>query len=136
MHKYSIGVFSSNRNLTSPLHFIRFTCRENKDAARELMHNYSEEFVGNIMLKILEYHLENEVTYVLSDEAEKLFEEITDKYRGQFNLKYASCSQVTDSQPELNTEEKSEISVRTKATELIGRLSCVFWVYCNGKTFI
>ena len=85
------------------------------------------------MLKILEYHMDNEVIYVLSDEAELLFEQITDKYRGQFNLKYSSASQISDSQPELNTEEKSEISVRTKATELIGRLACVFWVYCNGK---
>ena len=98
------------------------------------MSNYSEDIIGNIMLQILEYHLENEVTYVLSDEAETLFEHITDKYRGQFNLKYSSSSQITDSQPELNTEEKSEISVRTKATELIGRLACVFWVYCNGES--
>ena len=59
--------------------------------------------------------------------------QIADKYRGQFNLKYSSSSQITASQPELNTEEKSEISVRTKVPELIGHLACVFWVYCNGE---
>ena len=97
------------------------------------MANYSEDIVGNIMLKILEYHMDKQVTYVLSDEVKNLFEQIADKYRGQFNLKYCSSSQITASQPELNTEEKSEISVRTKPTELIGRLACVFWVYCNGE---
>ena len=85
------------------------------------------------MLRILEYHAENEVTYVLSDEAELLFEEITDKYRGQFNLKYSTASQMLDLQPELDTEEKSQMFVWSKATELIGRLACVFWVYCNGN---
>lgn len=89
--------------------------------------------MGIVLMKILQYHDNTEITYVLSDEAEDLFEEITDKYRGQFNLKYSSASQFTDSQPELNNEEKSEISVRTKATELIGRFACVFWVYCNGN---
>ena len=38
-----------------------------------------------------------------------------------------SCSQAT-----LDDEEKSEISVQTKAPEIIGRLTCVMWIYCNG----
>ena len=91
--------------------FHRLTCRENKEAAKELMQKYFEDFIGIVMLKILEYHATNDVTYVLSDEAELLFKEITDKYRGQFNLKYSTASQISDSQPELNTEEKSQISV-------------------------
>ena len=86
-------------------------CRENKQAAKELMEKYSEDFIGIVMLKILEYHSTNDVMYVLRDEAELLFEEITDKYRGQFNLKYSTANQISDSQPELNTEEKSQISV-------------------------
>ena len=47
------------------------------------------------MLKILQYHSDREVTYVLSDDAEKLFEQITDKYRGQFNLNYTTSSQIS-----------------------------------------
>ena len=89
--------------------------------------------MGEVMSKILAHHLETDTCYTLSPEAEKVFEEITDKYSGQFNLKYGTASQLSASQPELDLEEKSEICVRTKATELIGHLTCVLWVYCNGK---
>ena len=37
------------------------------------------------------------------------------------------------SQGALDYTEKDEISVRTKAPELIGRLMYVLWIYCNGK---
>lgn len=36
------------------------------------------------------------------------------------------------SQPKLEFSERCEISVRTKAAELIGRLATVLWIYCNG----
>ena len=38
------------------------------------------------------------------------------------------------SQGALDYTEKDEISVQTKALELIGRLMCVLWIYCNGKS--
>jgi len=85
------------------------------------------------MSKIFAFHQDKDTCYVFDGNADKLFETITDKYSGQFNLKYSTASQLSASQPELDTEEKSEICVRTKATELIGRLTCVLWVYCNGK---
>ena len=65
------------------------------------------------------------------DEVEEVFEVIIDKLNDQF--KYNSSSQVAPSQLELNRSEKSELSVCTKATEIIGRVACVLWVYCNGK---
>ena len=37
------------------------------------------------------------------------------------------------SQGALDYTERDEISVHTKAPELIGRLTCVLWIYCNGK---
>ena len=77
------------------------------------------------MLNILMYHEDKDTCYTLDDEAEKLFECITDKYSGQLNLKYSSISQLSSSQPELDTEERVDICVRTKATELIGHLTCV-----------
>ena len=89
--------------------------------------------MGMVMAKILGYHLDKDTCYTLSKDAERIFEEITDKYSGQFNLKYSTASQLSASQPELDIEEKSEICVRTKATKLIGRLTCVLWVYCNGE---
>ena len=35
-------------------------------------------------------------------------------------------------QSQLDHYEKSEINVRMKAPELVGRLTCVLWIYCNG----
>ena len=84
------------------------------------------------MAKILGYHLDKDTCYTLSEDAERIFEEITDKYSGQFNLKYSTTSQLSASQPKLDIEEKSEICMQMKAMELIGRLTCVLWVYCDG----
>ena len=92
--------------------------------------------MGMVMAKILGFHLDKDTCYTLSEEAEHVLEAITDKYSSQFNLKYSTSSQLSASQPELDLEEKSEICVRTKATELIGRLTCVLWVYCNGNVFL
>ena len=39
------------------------------------------------------------------------------------------------SQGALDYTEKDEISVCTKAPELIGRVMCVLWIYCNGKSY-
>ena len=88
------------------------------------------------MLNILTYHEDKDTYYTLDEEAKKLFEHITDKYSGQFNLKYLSTSQLSSSQTELDMEERAHICVRTKATELIGHLTCVLWVYCNGNFLI
>ena len=97
------------------------------------MRNYNDNVMGQVMSKIFEYHSETNTCYTLTEDAEKVFEAIRDKYNGQFNLKYSTPSQISASQPELDLEEKSEISITTKATELIGHLTCVLWVYCNGK---
>ena len=40
---------------------------------------------------------------------------------------------VQGSQPELDAMERDDICVRTKAGELIGRLSIVLWIYSEGK---
>ena len=50
----------------------------------------------------------------------------------QYNLKYTTASQISASQPNLNSDEKLQLSVRTKGTEIIERLPCVLWVYCKG----
>ena len=89
--------------------------------------------MGMVMAKILGHHLDKDTCYKLSEDSEQVFEQITNKYSGQFNLKYNSASQISASQPELDIEEKSEICVCTKATELIRRLTCVLWIYCNGN---
>ena len=49
------------------------------------------------------------------------------------NISVQDDSDVASSQPVLDDEEKSEICVCSKAPEIIGRLTCVLWIYCNGK---
>ena len=85
------------------------------------------------MSGILLHHKDQHVTYELDEEGNVLYEQIVNKFNDQYNLKYTSASQVSASQPDLNMEEKAELCVRTKATEIIGRLSCVLWIYCNGN---
>ena len=93
---------------------------------------YDPNIVGQVMDGILEHHKKTNVLYTLNEEAESLFEVITDKLKDQFNLKYTSASQISALQPDLDNTEKSEYFLRTKATEIIGRLTCVIWVYCKG----
>ena len=78
-------------------------------------------------------HKDQEVRYTLSEEADKVYEQIIDKLNDQLNLKYTSSSQIPESQPDLNNNEKSELSVCTKGIEIIGPLTCALWIYCNGK---
>ena len=60
---------------------------------------------------ILEHHKKKNVLYTLNEEAESIFEVITEKLNNQFNLKYTSASQISASQPDLDNTEKSELSV-------------------------
>ena len=82
---------------------------------------------------ILLAHKDQKTVYKLSEEADKLYEKIIDKLNDQYNLKYTSSSQLSKSQPDLNNNEKSKMSMQTKATEIIGRSTCSLWIYCNGK---
>ena len=118
------------------IHLSRFSCSENKEAYRSLLQRYEENVVGKVLAGIYQFHANKATTYSLDSEAEKVFENIVDKFNDQYNLKYTSLSQLTASQPDLDGDEKSELSVRTKATEIIGRLACVLWVYCEGISFI
>ena len=93
---------------------------------------YDADIVGQVMEAIVEFHKMQDVLYTLDEEAESVFEVITDKLNDQFNLKYTSASQISASQPDLDNTEKSELSVHMKATGIIGRLTCVLWVYCKG----
>ena len=106
---------------------FRHKLKTNKEAAKELMSTYPEHIVGMVLYEILKHHFEKNIHYELSSEAE-------DNYNAQFNLKYStSGSQMSSSQPELETSECEELFVRTKAAELVGRLACVLSVYCHGN---
>ena len=111
----------------------RFTCAKNREAYRKLVNSYDANIMGMVMEGILLIHKDKKITYTLSEEADKLYKKIIDKLNDQFNLKYTSASQLSASQPDLNNNKKSELSVCTKETEIIGRLTCSLWIYCNGK---
>ena len=94
--------------------------------------NFEEMYIGKVMERILLFHQDKDILYKFDNEGDKLFEEICDKLNGLFNLKYSTGSQISSSQIPLDTADKAEINVHTKATELIGRLACILWVYCKG----
>ena len=106
---------------------------ENRAAFQQLSLRYSENLIGNVIEGILLVHKDQHIRYTLSKEADKVYERIIDKLNDQFNLKYTSSSQIPESQPDLNNNEKSELSVCTKGIEIIGHLTCALWIYCNGK---
>ena len=93
---------------------------------------YEEDLIEKVCLALFKIHHEKAICYKLNDEAEELYEDIFDKYNGQFNLKYSGSSEPCLSQSQLDHYEKLEINIRTKAPKLIGRLTCVLWIYCNG----
>ena len=110
----------------------RYPCAENRKAYKEMNENFEETYIGKVMKRILLFHQDKDIIYKFENEGDKLFEEICDKLNGLFNLKYSTGSQVSSSQTPLDTADKAEINVRTKATELIGCLACILWVYCKG----
>ena len=107
-------------------------CAENREAYRKPLTGYDENLIGIVIEGILLLHKDKDITYSLTAEADRAYKKIIDKLNDQFNLKYTSASQISDSQPDLNTIEKSELSVHAKGTEIIGRLTCALWIYCKG----
>ena len=94
---------------------------------------YDEDLMGKVSSCLLFKHCEKVICYRLNDKAEDLYEEIFDKYNGQFNLKYSGTPEISSSQSQLDNYEESKINVKMKAPELIGHLTCVLWIYCNGR---
>ena len=117
----------------SHLLILRHKWKTNKEAAKKLLAEFNENIVGMVLYNILTHHYDKNTQYEFDNDAEDLFEEIIDNYNAQFNLKYStSSSQISSSPPELDTSEREEIFVRTKAAELVGRVACVLSIYCNG----
>ena len=113
----------------------RYACAENRKAYKEMNETFEETYIGKVMEQILIFHQDKDILYKFDDEGDEVFEEICDKLNGLFNMKYSTGSQLSSSQTPLDTADKAEINVRTKATELIGRLACILWVYCKGINF-
>ena len=50
---------------------------------------YDVNLMGKVMREIYLHHLDNDILYELSQEAEETYEEICEKYNDQFNLKWS-----------------------------------------------
>ena len=86
-----------------------YSCSDNRKAYKEMCRKYDDNIIGQVMEAILEHHKDQDILYTLNEEAECIFEVITDKLNNQFNLKYTSSSQISASQPDLDNTEKLEL---------------------------
>ena len=113
----------------------RFFASEIRQATKEMRQQYHSNIVGKVALAVFHHHKALQVIYELSTEAQDYFDTILDNLASQFNSHYDMEKDLTESQPVLSDEQRADIDVRTKAAELIGRLSAILWIYNNGKDF-
>lgn len=86
--------------------------------------------MGKIALAIYTFHKDEAITYKLTPEAYEVYEGVVKKYNDQFNMKWTARNDDIL----LDSQERAEIKVRSKASELVGRLSVILWVYINGNS--
>ena len=114
------------------MHF-RFYASEIRKAATEMRQEYQSDIMGKVALAIYRHHKGCPTTYKLCDEAQDYFDGILDNLASQFNSHYDIEESITESQTQLDAEQRADIDVCTKAGELIGHLSAVLWIYNNGN---
>lgn len=71
---------------------LRYSFSENKKAAKVLMEDYEDDILGKIALELYRFHRTADMVYSLDADAEELFEDMFDKYNGQFNMKYSGMT--------------------------------------------
>ena len=89
--------------------------------------------MGKVALAIYRHHKGFPTTYKLCDYAQDYFDGILDNLASQFNSHYDIEDSITESQTQLDAEQRAIIDVWTKAGELIGHLSAVLWIYNSGN---
>ena len=97
---------------------------------------FQPDLIGKVALGVYRHHKSSDTLYELSEDAQDYFDGILDNLASQFNSHYDMDDELTESQPPLNDEQRADIDVRTKAAELIGRLSAVLWIYNNGQYLV
>ena len=112
---------------------FRFYASEIRKAATEMHQEYQSDIMGKVALAIYRHYKGCPTTYKLCDEAQDYFDGILDNLASQFNSHYDIEESITESQTQLDAEQRANIDVRTKAGELIGHLSAVLWIYNNGN---
>ena len=87
--------------------------------------------MGKIALAIFRHHYNADITYYHGKNAQMVYRRIVEAYNDQFNLKWSSSQEANDGG--IDSDDKADISTRSKASTLIGRLSVILWIYINGK---
>ena len=113
---------------------FRFYASEIRKTATKMQEEYQNDIMGKVALAIYRHHKGSPTTYKLCDEAQDYFDGILDNLASQFNSHYDIEDGITESQTQLDEEQRANIDVRTKAGELIGCLSAVLWIYNNGNS--
>ena len=112
---------------------FRFYASEIRKAATIMRQEYQSDIMGKVALAIYRHHKGCPTTYKLFDEAQDHFDSILDNLASQFNSHFDIEDSITESQTQLDVEQRTDIDVCTKAGELIGWLSAVLWIYNNGN---
>ena len=113
--------------------FARFFASEIRKAASQMCEEYQNDIMGKVAVAIYRHHKGSPTTYKLCEDPQDDFDGILDNLASQFNSHYDIKDSITESQTQLDEEQRADIDVRTKAGELIGWLSAVLWIYNNGK---
>ena len=79
--------------------------------------------MGKVALSVFLHHNSSAVTYNFSEKAQAYFDTIFDNLATQFNCHYDQAGEFTESQPKLDSQQRGDIEVRTKAAELM-RVCC------------
>ena len=113
--------------------FTRFFASEIRKAASHMCKEYQNDIMGKVAIAIYRHHKGSPTTYKLCEEAQEYFNGILDNLASQFYSHYDIEDSITESQTQLDGQQRADIDVRTKAGELIGHISAVLWIYNNGK---
>ena len=113
--------------------FARFFASEIRKVASQIRKEYQNDIKGKVAVAIYRHHKGSATTYKLCEDAQEYFDGILDNLASQFNSHYDIEDSITESQTQLDEQQRADIDVRTKAGEQIGWLSAVLWIYNNGK---
>ena len=112
--------------------FARFFASEIRKAASQMREEYQNDIMGKVAITIYRHHKGSPTTYKLCEEAQEYFDGILDNLASQFNSDYDIEDSITESQTQLDEQQRADIDVRTKAGELIG----VFQQFYGSTTMV
>ena len=100
--------------------FARFFASEIRKAASQMCEEYQSDIMGKLAIAIYRHQKGSPTTYKLCEEVQEYFNGILDSnFASQFNSHYDIKDSITESQTQLNEQQRADIDVRTKAGELI-----------------